>query len=192
MSGDPSEQAFWSVIERARAHDLGFEHTAERVYEILAEGPVEAIVAYDQGFARLQARSYTWALWGAAYLINGGCSDDGFEYFRGWLLTQGQAVFEAALADPDSLAGLFDRATSSPGFEGEGDEDEVECEEMLYVAGRAYEALTGETLDGATLAYSDLGEGWDFDDAEPMRPRYPKLWARFGWDPDSDDASDDG
>jgi len=26
---------------------------------------------------------------GAAYIINGGCSDDGFEYFRRWLVLQG-------------------------------------------------------------------------------------------------------
>jgi hypothetical protein len=28
--------------------------------------------------------------WGAAYLANGGCSDDGFDYFRGWLIGQGR------------------------------------------------------------------------------------------------------
>lgn len=41
---------------------------------------------------------------GAAYLINGGRSDDGFDHFRGWLLTQGRATWQAALAEPDSLA----------------------------------------------------------------------------------------
>jgi hypothetical protein len=50
------------------------------------------------------AESYRWDLWGAAYLINGGCSDDGFDYFRGWLLSQGRAIWQATLADPDSLA----------------------------------------------------------------------------------------
>ena len=52
------------------------------------------------------AASYREDLWGAAYLINGGASDDGFEYFRGWLMTQGRAVFARAVADPDSLAEL--------------------------------------------------------------------------------------
>ena len=36
--------------------------------------------------------SYRWDLWGAAYLANGGCSDDGFDYFRGWLIGQGRKV----------------------------------------------------------------------------------------------------
>lgn len=167
------EQACWTVIEQARQGTDDFEAVAERVEEILAASTVEAIVAYDQACASLQTRSYTWALWGAAYLINGGCSDDGFDYFRGWLLTQGRAAFEAAMTNPDSLDALL-----GP------DDDDVECEDMLYVAGRAYETLTGEELDGASLDYSDLGEGWDFDDGAEMKRRYPKLWAKFGWDND--------
>lgn len=42
----------------------------------------------------------------AASLILGGCSDDGFEYFRGRLIAQGREVFERSVADPDSLADL--------------------------------------------------------------------------------------
>ncbi len=37
-------------------------------------------------------------------VVNGGCSDDGFEYFRGWLIGQGGAYFEAALKDPERAA----------------------------------------------------------------------------------------
>ena len=48
-------------------------------------------------------RAYRQELWGAAYLINGGCSDDGFVYFLGWLIAQGRDVYQAALPDPDSL-----------------------------------------------------------------------------------------
>ena len=50
------------------------------------------------------AEAYHWDLWGAAYLINGGCSDDGFEYFRRWLVLQGRDVFQAAVSNPDTLA----------------------------------------------------------------------------------------
>jgi hypothetical protein len=33
-------------------------------------------------------------MWVAAYLMNGGCSDDGFDYFRGWLIAQGRTTLE--------------------------------------------------------------------------------------------------
>ncbi|MER6678573.1 DUF4240 domain-containing protein [Streptomyces sp. NPDC000983] len=51
----------------------------------------------------LMAASYLAPLWAAAYQINGGCSDDGFDYLRGWLITQGRTTFEQAIHDPDSL-----------------------------------------------------------------------------------------
>jgi len=53
----------------------------------------------------LLAESYRWDLWGAAHLLGGGgCSDNGFDDSRGWLLTQGRATWQGAFRDPDSLA----------------------------------------------------------------------------------------
>jgi hypothetical protein len=46
-------------------------------------------------------RAYPWDLWGAAFVINGGCSDDGCERFRARLIMQGRDVFERALDDPE-------------------------------------------------------------------------------------------
>jgi hypothetical protein len=54
------------------------------------------------------------------------------------------------------------------------------------VAWRAYEALTGQELTvevaGMRPRPPELGQDWDFDDAAEMRRRYPRLWARCGWD----------
>ncbi|WP_217498085.1 MULTISPECIES: DUF4240 domain-containing protein [Sphingomonas] len=36
-------------------------------------------------------RSYRWDLWRAAKVAKGGVSDDGFEYFRTWLISRGRA-----------------------------------------------------------------------------------------------------
>jgi hypothetical protein len=58
-----------------------------------ASRPAEEIVAAQQVLWDLMAESYTNPLWAAAYVINGGCSDDGFDYFRGWLIAQGREVF---------------------------------------------------------------------------------------------------
>lgn len=71
----------------------------------LGKLPADDIVRIDEDFRRQLARAYSWRVWGAAYLINGGCSDDCFVYFRAWLIMQGRTVFEATLRDPDSLAG---------------------------------------------------------------------------------------
>ncbi|MFD4702106.1 DUF4240 domain-containing protein [Streptomyces niveus] len=75
---------FWQLIEAAREQerDLGDgEHAravARRASELLAGRAVEEIVAAQQVFWDLMAESYTSPLWAAAYLTNGGCSDDAF------------------------------------------------------------------------------------------------------------------
>jgi hypothetical protein len=98
-------EQFWALIEAAKAATGGDcrAQTAQLV-AALGQGLVEAILDWDRIHSELRVESYRWDLWGAASLINGGCGDDGFDYFRGWLLGQGRAVWQAALADPDSLA----------------------------------------------------------------------------------------
>ena len=39
-----------------------------------------------------------------AYIIGGGCSDDGFWDFRSWLAVRGKRVYLVALRNPESLA----------------------------------------------------------------------------------------
>ena len=35
--------------------------------------------------------------------MNGGCSDDGFQYFRNWIISRGKEVYYAAKENPDNL-----------------------------------------------------------------------------------------
>ena len=91
---------FWSLIGQARTAPGGpSEHASELERLLRKKSPSEI-----EEFARIQGdlmrASYRWDLWGAAYVINQGCSDDGFDYFRGWLLVQGKDVWDAALRDP--------------------------------------------------------------------------------------------
>ncbi len=129
----------------------------------------DEIIEFDRLLCQLLNESYTWELWGAAYIINDGCSDDGFDYFRAWLISQGREVFENANKNPDSLAGIEDL------------EENVEFEELLYAANRAYEKVTGEEMTLIPNSLPLLDEGWDFDDTVEMKKRYPRLCKRFNW-----------
>jgi len=65
--------------------------------------------------------AYTWDLWVVAWLCAGGlCSDDGFEYFRWWLISRGRQLYERAVSDPDSLVDTL-ATNRHPGFEKFGD-----------------------------------------------------------------------
>jgi hypothetical protein len=156
---------FWNLIETARRGARDEFDMCENLSRLLGSKSTEEIRGFEEHRCRLMEESYNWNLWGAAYLINAGCSDDGFEYFRGWLFTQGRSVFEKALERPDSLA---DHVS-----------DEVECEDFLYVALSAYEEVTDHPLEDVVVELPELRDSWDFDDENEMRARYPRLCEVF-------------
>lgn len=170
---------FWRLIEDARGQvpdPTDPEAVADRASALLAEQPRERIVAAQQVLWDLVAASCRAPLWAAAYLINGGCSDDGFDYFRGWLITQGREVFDRAVADPDSLAGLpAVRAACT------GAGPDLDGEATLAIAWDAHLTATGEELpaDAFTIRYQDLDPAWrfDFGDTAEVARRLPALAA---------------
>jgi len=98
-----TQDEFWKRLEALPAEDR-----TEELKQRLEKLAPEELVAYQEHFDRTHEQAYNWELWGAAYLIGGGCSDDGFIDFRYGLISRGRKVYEAALADPDSLAGIVD------------------------------------------------------------------------------------
>jgi hypothetical protein len=107
----------------------------------------------------------------AAYIINSGCSDDGLEYFRRWLIGQGETVYTAALRDPESLLSVVKPHIEVNSFLG------YECEPLGYAADQAYERKTGSVMPRPPRSKLELiGEDWDDEDLPAM---FPKLWAAF-------------
>ncbi|MDQ2731615.1 MAG: DUF4240 domain-containing protein, partial [Armatimonadota bacterium] len=104
-------------------------------------------------------------MWGVAYIINGNCSDDGFEYFLCWLIGQGKEAYEAAKVSPDSAGNLV-----SP------DDMEVECESLLGAADAAYEQVTGGEMPYNDIAYpkEPAGEQWSDEDLPRLFPALEK------------------
>lgn len=168
---------FWDLIAAARAAAAtpDADGIAERASASLARLPAEEIAGAAQPLWDLMADSYRADLWAAAYLINGGASDDGFEYFRGWLISQGREVFDQAVADPDALAQV--PAVVSAAEEGE----DLDGEPVLGIAWNAYRQKTGEQLPAGafTINYPPITFDWDFDDAEEMRRHLPRLSRLF-------------
>lgn len=172
---------FWTVVDRAAVGADGEPQLiAERITADLAARPVAEIVGFDRHRHRVLAASYQVDLWAAAYLINGGASDDGFEYFRCWLMTRGRSAFARAVQEPDTLAELPEiRRAAATG-------EDFECEEMLHVAAAAYRRVTGAELpaDQDRPRYPEIGEFWDFDDEDEARRRLPRLAELFLEPPD--------
>jgi len=168
------DSQFWEMIERARSEADGHSDAiAERVYGQLTQLPPAEIESFGAVLDSKVDAGYMWKLWGAAYLLNGGCSDDGFYYFRGWLVAQGQEIYKAALADPDSLVKFADP-----------EDDYHECEDLLNAAMRAYESVAGKSLpvrEAETARTAEpSGQNWDFDDADATARQLPRLARAYG------------
>jgi hypothetical protein len=178
VSDDERIDWFWGIIGRTRSSDGDQNRQMAALAAELSNLPPAEIAAFGAVFDRLLAETYSWDLWGAAYVIMGGASDDGFEYFRVWLISRGREVFEAAQANPDELAALIPADF----------EDIPEFELLAYVPSEVWAEKTGD--DPANMpaqpntAYSDEPSGEPFDDSpEDLANRYPRLWARFSESP---------
>ena len=101
------ESTFWQIIDdcRSKAGQDEGEMADQLSSALRALGP-EPIRQFELRLMELMNRAYRWDIWGAAYWLNGGCSDDTFSDFRGNLVALGRSHFERILADPDILADI--------------------------------------------------------------------------------------
>jgi len=160
------EPAFWAIIDASRPSSGDVHDHAAALQERLKPLGAQEIISFDEHLSIQLVRAYSWDLWGAAAIINGGCSDEGFESFRGWLILQGQQIFERALREPDSLAEVVS-------------EPDVECEDVLYAPLHAYEAVAGKEIPhaGPEQPVDPSGRSWEESDLEA---RFPRLTGVFG------------
>ncbi|UJR86627.1 DUF4240 domain-containing protein [Sandaracinus amylolyticus] len=166
-----NEQTFWALVESAKAEcDRTSRDEAtwqpavlQRKLEAL---PPSEIMAFAEIFETLHARAYRRELWAAAYVIEGGCSDDGFMDFRSGLIGLGREAYYDAIRDPRTLIRQPARGV------------DFSQETMRYAAGLAYEAVTGEELPDLRVDPPEpIGERWD--DATKYAT-YPELARKFG------------
>jgi hypothetical protein len=165
---------FWNLIEKSREASQGDpDDQLAQLETLLGELEPEQLVEFDRLFSKYHNEAYTWPLWGAAYIIGGGCSDDGFMDFRGWLIARGQQVYEAALASPDSLAEVVSV------------DDECQVEGFQYLPRQVWAEATGRDeseFPAHDIAYRAEPEGtqWEEDDPDALNALLPKLAKKFG------------
>jgi ABC-type oligopeptide transport system substrate-binding subunit len=158
---------FWKIVEAAKDSAGSYmDARPDALKEILLTISADEIVEFDLEYRRKLIESYRWDLWGAAYLINGGCSDDSFDYFRDFLISEGKEIYEAAIENPESLASL-DHA------------EDADLEQYRYSIGDAYEEMTGKKLPINSLKYPSepVGDEWEEEELEQM---FPTLAKKYG------------
>lgn len=160
---------FWKIIDKSREEADGDpEEQLEILGELLQELPPDEIVSFDRHLSEYHARADHWDLWGAAYVIGGGCSDDGFMDFRGWLISRGEKAYEAAMANPESLVNVV-----------KDHDGECQVEGYQYVAAQVWEEKTGNSefpSHDLPRGQDTAGTPWEDDD---LVERFPLLSKKF-------------
>ncbi|CAN5180690.1 DUF4240 domain-containing protein [soil metagenome] len=173
------DATFWAIVDRTVVYEADTERQADALASELNALSADDTVAFTDAFQRQLKRAYRWDLWAVNYIAHGGASDDGFEYFRRWLISKGQAAFEHLLKSPDDLADMVAGGNSGP----------LEYEEFATVSWDVWGAKTGRepneipaSLDFMTEGAEPEGEPFSEDEAA-LAARFPKTWARWGDNP---------
>jgi len=157
-----SEDRFWRLVEASASPQALHARLAA-----LGDGD---LAAFERRHVDLHAQAYDWGLWGAAYVLHGGCSDDTFSDFRSYLISRGRTVYRAALADPDSLADVPLDAGGET------------WEDWASPASQVVHERHGSGASAGPLPAhpaEPTGEEWD-EDGDELARRFPRLTAAHG------------
>lgn len=171
-----NEDLYWQIVQdsldKTTNQDDQEQYLVERIQRLSATD----IIGFRLRTDKLLYDTYTSEIWCAAYLMNGGCSDDGFEYFRCWLISKGKDIYFKAKAHADSLINVMDDET-----------EDYEFESFWYVALTAFENKTGQVLyDYIDESFSYNGSDyqpieltWEEDEPETMRAICPAIFNKM-------------
>ncbi len=169
------EDIFWNIIDTSIKRSNDIDEQEEILISELEKMSIQEMLSFKLRVEDLANAIHTSEMWCAGYLMNGGCSDDGFDYFKNWVISRGKEVYYKAKENPDNLSDYYT----------EENEGEFEFESLDYVAVDAFENKTEEDLydymPERTFNRSDFEFNWDEDDEESMKRICPKLFEKVEW-----------
>jgi hypothetical protein len=165
---------FWELLDKTRKAAGGDPRKqSDLLTNELAKLHENEIILFNQIFRDFKDRAYIGNLWDAAAVIMYGCSDDGFQEFREWLVGRGKAAYENAINDPETLVDILEVG-------------EQIFPTLLSPALEAYEKVTGKNMPPMPRERAPLQGrptlNIDADEAvlvTEISARFPKLTAKF-------------
>jgi len=160
---------FWRCIDQT----LNSENSYHELKHYLCERSLDEIVCFKNILLGKLFEAYTFPLLAANLVISSYVSDDGFESFRGWLISRGSNKFLNAINDPETIADWLD----------ESDVNDVDTgEDFLCIADEAYIQVGGNDEDFyKKLTFPsepEISMCWP-ENKLGYQKQYPKLVAKF-------------
>ena len=181
---DMNKNQFWQIIDAVNQSSSDTDQESRRcgVVETLIQLSLEDIADWELILDEYSIAASRNDLWAASAALGAHCTDDGFDYFRAWLISRGKVVYMNAMRDPDSLA-LVPREGETLSFEQFG-----------YAAYEAYDAklLLIDPDSQDTLFNALEGRALDPQIVEDIRAELPErqdisedwpMWALSEWFP---------
>lgn len=173
------EDKFWRVIEpvsKVKHHKIRKQE--RRMNRALKKLNDQELFEFALTYDRLHHLAERWDIWEVAYHTCSGCSDDGFIYFRNWLIGRGRKAFYAVLQNPDNLADCPVKGDSFAPQEVEWDLEPCnvwESRKSSRTADDWFDLLPEERYTHPGLT----GTPFDENDIDGFRTRYPRLSALY-------------
>ena len=170
------ETIFWNIVDASVKNTKNQDEQERFLVKKIEKLTLKQMIGFRLRTDKLLYDTYNSEMWCAGYIMNGGCSDDGFEYFRNWIISRGQDTYYKAKENPDSLISEF--------VEGE---EYYDFESFWYVALTAFENKTGKELydyiadDFKTNEenYPNFEFTWKEEEPETMKAICPRLFEKM-------------
>jgi hypothetical protein len=171
------ENLYWQIVQESLKNSGTQDGQQEYLVRRLQKLNPKDIVGFRLRTDKLLHDTYNSEMWCAGYIMNGGCSDDSFEYFRNWVISRGKDVYYSAKQNPDTLIEQVDE-----------DAEFYDFEDFWYVALGAFKNKTGKDLydfiddDNFKFKeghYPNFDFTWQEENPESMKAICPNLFDRM-------------
>jgi len=171
------ENLYWQIVQESLNNSGTQDGQQEYLVRRLQKLNPKDIVGFRLRTDKLLYDTYNSEMWCAGYIMNGGCSDDSFEYFRNWVISRGKDAYYRAKQNPDSLIEQVDE-----------DAEFYDFEDFWYVALGAFKNKTGKDLydfiddDNFKFKeghYPNFDFTWEEEDPESMKAICPNLFDKM-------------
>jgi hypothetical protein len=172
-----NEDQYWKIIDLSLKNTKDQDEQEQFLIKEIGKLTPKEMTGFRLRTDKLLYDTYNSEMWCAGYIMNGGCSDDGFEYFRNWVISRGKDVYYKAKKNPDDLVTQVNEET-----------EVYEFESFWYVALEAFTKKTGKVLydyiDNDKFKtkegnYPKIKFTWEEEKPETMKKICPKLYKKI-------------
>lgn len=173
------EDLYWAIIAKSLKQTNNQDDQEQFLIKEIGNLTPIKMIGFRLRTDKLLYDTYNSEMWCAGYIMNGGCSDDGFEYFRNWVISRGKETYYKAKENPDNLIDEVDSQLEMYDFES-----------FWYVALEAFKQKTGKDLydyiDDENFKtkegqYPKFEFTWQEENPESIKKICPKLFEKL-WD----------